>query len=220
MPGGEAAVKQPWRMVVSHLKHAFGDGIETSELAKLVRRSEKEIALISEMLGRHINTPVTSSCGRLFDAISCMCGVRDEVTYEGQAAIELEMAADEGEGGSYQTVIESEAGSLVLRTAPMLTDLLNDIRNGTARGVISARFHNWLAAGLLEFALKLRESRGIGTVALSGGCFQNEILLRRTRARLVENGFEVLINRVVPPNDGGISFGQAVVAAAVATENI
>lgn len=214
MPGGDAAVRQPWRMAVSHLRSAFADELKVDEIARLVGRPEKDVALVSTLLARHVNCPMTSSCGRLFDAVSSLCGVRDEITYEGQAAIELEMVAHPEETGSYPVAVEEDGESLVLRTEPLLRQIVRDLRAGTDRGVIAARFHNWLAAGLLEFARRLHRRYGIRTVALSGGCFQNEILLQRTRAHLLEEGFEVLINRVVPANDGGVSFGQAVVAAA------
>ncbi len=214
MPGGEVAVRQPWRMAVSHLRHAFGTELDTRDIVALVGRSEREVDLVSTLLARGVNCPVTSSCGRLFDAVSSLCRVRNEITYEGQAAIELEMVADEAEAGSYPVVVEDCDGMLILRTEQLLRQLVREIKSGVDRSVISARFHNWMAAGLVEFALRLRDRYRIGVVALSGGCFQNEILLRRARTGLLENGFKVLINRVVPANDGGISFGQAVVAAA------
>jgi hydrogenase maturation protein HypF len=214
MPGGEVAVRQPWRMAVSHLRHAFGTELDTRDIVGLVGRPETEVDLVSTLLARGVNCPVTSSCGRLFDAVSSLCRIRGEITYEGQAAIELEMVADEAEAGSYPVVIEDRDGMLILMTGKLLRRLVGDIRTGLDRSIISAKFHNWLAAGLVELALRLRDKCGTGVVALSGGCFQNEILLRRVRAGLLENGFEVLINRVVPANDGGISFGQAVVAAA------
>jgi hydrogenase maturation protein HypF len=214
MPGGEVAVRQPWRMAVSHLRHAFRTEMDTRDIVAMVGRSETEVALVSTLLARGVNCPATSSCGRLFDAVSSLCRVRDEITYEGQAAIELEMVADEAEAASYPVAIEDCDGMLVLRTEQLLRGLVRDIRTGVDRSIISAKFHNWMAAGLVEFALRLRDRYRIGVVALSGGCFQNEILLRRVRTGLLENGFEVLINRVVPANDGGISFGQAVVAGA------
>jgi hydrogenase maturation protein HypF len=199
---------------MSHLRRAFGEGMDTGDIASLVGRPEEEVALVGKVLARGVNCPTTSSCGRLFDAVSCLCGVRDEITYEGQAAVELEMVADRNETGFYGVEVQSDGDRLVLRTGPLLRQIVADIRNGIDRSVISARFHGWVATGLLEFARRLRDRSGIGTVALSGGCFQNEILLRRSRANLVENRFDVVINRAVPANDGGISYGQVVVAAA------
>lgn len=214
MPGGERAVIEPWRMAVSHIANAYGDDTGTLDLAALLGRDQKEIRTLRSMLERNLNCPVTSSCGRLFDAVSAMCGIRDRISFEGQAAIELEMAARPGVEDAYPVRIDESGGDLVISPVPMLKEVLWDIGQGIDKGVISARFHNWVANSLVEVAVAIREKSGIGIAALSGGCFQNELLLERTRNLLRRKGFDVIINTWVPANDGGISFGQVVVAAA------
>lgn len=214
MPGGDKAVKQPWRMALSHLYGAFEHDLDGLDLESLLRKREEDITIVKDMLARKVNSPLTSSGGRLFDAVSCLCGIRSETTYEGQAAIELEMAAEPGMGESYPVEVEEERGMLIIDTRRLIREIVEDIGRGEAASAISARFHNWLKASLVKAAEMLRQTHRISTVALSGGCFQNEILLRDLRSQLRERGFDVIINEKVPANDGGISFGQVVVAAA------
>ena len=215
MPGGEKAVREPWRMALAHVHNAFGGAPEGIDLARLLGRGEKEIAVVRSMLEQGLNCPVTSSCGRLFDAVSAMCGIRDRVSYEGQAAIELEMAVREGIAEAYTVEIEETGGRLIMSPKAMIREVVHDLLSGIDTGVVAARFHNWLAACLVEIASRLKAKHSINTVALSGGCFQNEILLKRFKGLLKDQGFEVIVNRLVPTNDGGISFGQVVVASAV-----
>ncbi len=232
MPGGERAVREPWRMALSHVLSAVDRGAldagvfdrrvgstgrrgpSDEALAALLGRPVDEVRIVRAALEKGINSPVTSSCGRLFDAVSALCGVRRSVTFEGQAAIELEMALDESEGRAYPVEIAAEA-PLVIRTAPVIAGVVRDLARGIDHGRVSARFHNWLVEALKEAARRLGRSEGLRTVALSGGCFQNAYLLDKLRAALSESGFEVIINKQVPANDGGISFGQVVVARAV-----
>jgi hydrogenase maturation protein HypF len=219
MPGGEAAIRQPWRMALSHLRAAFGKEITGLDLEKLLRRSGDDIRIADEMIKKRLNCPVTSSCGRLFDTISFLIGVREEVTYEGQAAIELEMAADPGAKGSYSIEIRDDADRLMIGVKRLLHEVVEDIRAGVDRAEVSARFHNWLIASLVKAAEVLRQKHRVEKVALSGGCFQNEILLRGLMDQLPERGFDVLVNRKVPANDGGISYGQVIVAAATVEDD-
>ncbi|MFH1311686.1 MAG: carbamoyltransferase HypF [Candidatus Eisenbacteria bacterium] len=215
MPGGDRAVKEPWRMALSHLRSALGPNPAGVNLEDLVHKDGKALEVVLAMLEQDVNCPRTSSCGRLFDAVSCLCGIKSEVSYEGQAAIELEMATDETEQGSYSIEIEDAGEKVLIRTRGLMGEIVEDLKRGTHAGAVSARFHTWLAGSLCEAAVRLRERHGIGTVALSGGCFQNAILLRTLRERLLGKEFDVIINHLVPANDGGISFGQAVVAAAM-----
>jgi hydrogenase maturation protein HypF len=215
LPGGEIAVRQPWRMALSHVANSYGDDLDTLDLEGLLARDPGELQTVLQMLKQGVNSPLTSSCGRLFDAVSSLCRVRDRVSYEGQAAIELEMIADEAETGSYPVEIQDRDDKLVILAAALIRSIVGDLLKGAPAGTVSGRFHNWVSGSLVETALKVRERHGISVVALSGGCFQNEILLKRTRSALEREGFDVVINRLVPANDGGISFGQAVVAAAV-----
>jgi hydrogenase maturation protein HypF len=162
---------------------------------------------------RGINSPVTSSAGRLFDAVAAILGVRDAINYEGQAAVELEQLADPAERGAYQAGIAA-GNPLRIAGRDLVRAVAEDLAAGTSRGVIAARFHNGVAGLITEGCLLLRERHGLGTVALSGGVFQNLLLLHATVSRLEARGFGVLVHSRVPCNDGGISLGQAVVAAA------
>jgi hydrogenase maturation protein HypF len=223
MPGGEKAVREPWRMALAHLVSAWERGawgeegpdrLSVSGLASLLGRPEDEIALVRAALGRRVNSPVTSSCGRLFDAVSALCGVRCEISFEGQAAIELEMILDESETGAYDVRLGGD-GRTVIETAHMIAAVAEDLKAGVEPARVSARFHNWLVRSLHETAQRLRSEEGLDTVALSGGCFQNMYLLENLKNMLSQSGFDVIINRLVPANDGGISFGQVVVAGAI-----
>jgi hydrogenase maturation protein HypF len=214
MPGGEAAVREPWRMALSHLDRALDGDLDRIDLEAIIKRDPREISIVRSMLSKGINSPLTSSCGRLFDAVASMCDLRHEVSYEGQAAIELEMTASLDDVEPYTVDIGDEGGVLVIRTEPLVAAILTEIEEGRGIATISARFHSWVAHSLLDVAIRLRAEHGIGTVALSGGCFQNEILLRLAVTLLRNHGFTVLANRLVPTNDGGVSFGQVIVAAA------
>jgi hydrogenase maturation protein HypF len=188
------------------------------------------------MARQGVNSPLTSSAGRLFDSVAAILGFRGTVSYEGQAAIELEQLADPGERGAYHAAIATAAdqaagqaagpaGPAVDRTADpagpfrvqggdLVRAAVDDLLAGTPREIIAARFHNGIAALVEAGCLLLRDRHGLNTVALSGGVFQNMLLLRQATGRLEALGFRVLVHSRVPCNDGGISLGQAVVAAA------
>jgi len=157
-----------------------------------------------------VGSPLTSSAGRLFDAVAALLGVRDEVTYEGQAAVELEHLADPAETGSYPVPVEGG----VVRVSALVRAVTEDLVAGVDRGRVAARFHQALADVVAAVCEQLREEHGLSTVALSGGVFQNSVLLAGCLERLQRRHFEVLTHRQVPCNDGGISLGQAAVAAA------
>jgi hydrogenase maturation protein HypF len=223
LPGGAAAIRQPWRMAAAYLD-AAGSGLGglggLSGLAGLdvARRNADRWDTVTAMARRRVNAPLTSSAGRLFDAVAALLGVRDEITYEGQAAIELEQLADPGETGTYRAGIESapvEAGEpFLVRGQDLVAAAVDDLAIGVPAERVAARFHNGVAALIEDGCVLLREQHALSTVALSGGVFQNLLLLRRTAARLENSGFTVLTHSRVPCNDGGISLGQAVVAAA------
>ncbi len=207
MPGGAAAVRQPWRMAAAYLPDAPG-GLD------VVRRNQASWAAVTAMARKGVNAPLTSSAGRLFDAAAALLGVRDTINYEGQAAIELEQLADPGETGAYPASLEAADGPFQVRGTDLIGAVLEDLAAGVPPAVVAARFHHGVA-GLIEAGCDLlRERHGLGTVALSGGVFQNMLLLHATVARLEARGFTVLTHSRVPCNDGGISLGQAVVAAA------
>lgn len=209
LPGGAAAVKQPWRMAAVYLQRAFGE--DASDLSlDVVKRTGSDWGPILAMADRGINSPLTSSAGRLFDAVAALCGIRDVVTYEGQAAAELEQLADVAIEDGYPCSYEDGT----ISGADLVAAAAEDLDRGRPPPLVSARFHNGLAGALRRACLVVREDEGLSTVALSGGTWQNLFLTRRTRAMLIDEGFEVLTHRRVPPNDGGISLGQAVVAGA------
>jgi hydrogenase maturation protein HypF len=209
MPGGAAAIRQPWRMAASYLAAAglAPDGLE------VVGRNEQSWAAVVRMAQRGINAPATSSAGRLFDAVAALLGVRDVVHYEGQAAIELEQLADTSVVDWYPAGVEDRDPFQILGL-DLVRAAAADLTAGVARPVIAARFHNGVAAAITGACDRLREGSGLGTVALSGGVFQNLLLTERVAGQLADHGFRVLVHHRVPCNDGGISLGQAVVAAA------
>jgi hydrogenase maturation protein HypF len=212
LPGGDAAVKRPAKMSLSYLHTA---GIPWSgDLPPVSALSDAERALLAAQLERGINTVPTTSMGRLFDAVSAIAGVRQMVTYEAQAAIEFEALIDAAEGGTYGFAISERDDLLVVDPAPVLQSVVNDVRAGEPTGTIAARFHRSVAAMIVETAERIRTRTGLTTVGLSGGVFQNVTLTHATRAALIERDFEVLVHRLVPPNDGGLALGQAVIAAA------
>jgi hydrogenase maturation protein HypF len=207
MPGGDAASRQPWRMAASHLDVAYAGS--PPELA--VQRRQGELwGQVLSVVRAGLNSPLTSSAGRLFDAVSAILGLRDVVSYEGQAAIELEQIADLSEQGSYPVPINGA----VVDVSALIRAVVDDLARGAAVPVIAARFHNSLAEVVAAVCSRLREVHELSTVALSGGVFQNSLLMVRTLDRLEASDFEVLTHRQVPCNDGGISLGQAAVAAA------
>jgi hydrogenase maturation protein HypF len=207
LPGGEAAVHKPARMALAHLWQA-GLPWET-DLAPLKALSPAERSALQAMLDGKLNSPPTSSMGRLFDAASALLGVRQVATYEGQAAIELEALADPHEAGAYPFDIRPE----VFDSAPLWQAMLSDLRARVSLPVIAARFHNSLVELSAELCAAVRSTTGVNTVALSGGVWQNRFLLERCLHRLAANGFRVLAHRRVPANDGGLALGQALIAS-------
>jgi hydrogenase maturation protein HypF len=194
MPGGAAAIRQPWRMAAAYL------GTE-------IRGWHPEWDAVVSMAHKGINSPLTSSAGRLFDAAAALLSVRDEINYEGQAAVELEQLADPMITDAYPVRVDD----LIVQGVDLLRAILDD--RGTPRPVMAARFHNGVAAAILAGCQQARDRTGLSTVALSGGVFQNVLLQIRAMNLLADNGFRVLVHRRVPTNDGGISLGQAAISA-------
>ncbi|WP_307796915.1 carbamoyltransferase HypF [Actinomadura barringtoniae] len=196
MPGGAAAIREPWRMAA-----AYGARIDHPDYETVARMAE-----------RRVKAPLTSSMGRLFDAVAALLGIRDRINYEGQAAIELEQHADPREGGSYEPEFrDAESGGFVVAGRSLIEAVAADLRAGAATPIVAARFHNAIATLIVEGARRA----GCSVVALSGGVFQNMLLLERAVTGLEAAGFTVLTHHRVPPNDGGISLGQAAVATAL-----
>ena len=208
LPGGDAAVRQPWRPALSYLADTFGPAAEFPDLALWREVPESQRKLVRGMLAHGVNTIETSSCGRLFDAVASLLGVRQETNFEGQAAIELETMAAEGVAESYPFAIE--AGDVDFR--PAIERIVAEVRAGVQPPVIAARFHHTVAEAIVEVCRRVRTDEKLNRVCLSGGTFQNMKLLTRTLEGLRKLEFEVFIHAQVPPNDGGIALGQAVIS--------
>jgi len=212
LPGGEQAIRQPWRMAAVYLAQTFGDDFLTLDIPFVQRFDPQRWRPLAQMIQRGVNSPLTSSLGRLFDAVAALLGLRDGVVYEGQAAIELEAQAEPA-----QKIYPFTIGTglpAILDVRPMIQAIVQDLRQGVSIAQIAGRFHNTIAELLATSCVQVRQQSGINVVALSGGVFQNRLLLESLLARLETLAFQVYINRLVPPNDGGLSLGQAAVAAA------
>jgi len=208
MPGGDQAVEHTDRMAVSHLAHALGPEEALRRMGPVMEEGLCRLTL--QVMDTPRFSPATSSCGRLFDAVSALLGIRRLATYQGQAACELEACCCEGEQGAYEFGYDGQ--SILL--GGILQGICADLDSGSPTGVIAARFHNSVAAIIVETCIRVRRERGMSRVALSGGVMQNRYLLRRAVPALRAKGFEVLTHSVVPPNDAGISLGQAACAIA------
>ena len=219
MPGGDAAVREPWRMALGALR-AAGIDVGSRDAMEMLGAQEKEVRVLLQMMERGIIAPLTSSCGRLFDAVAAVVLGRRRVDYEAQAAIELEgVAVDEPDDEpGYEMKLDcgdwTARMPAVISASALWRELLKDLQNGVCTARISARFHMGVASGFVEAAVLARAASGLEQVVLSGGCMHNRRLARLLRAKLVAEGFEVFQHAQVSPGDGGLSYGQAVVAAA------
>jgi hydrogenase maturation protein HypF len=217
MPGGEYAVREPWRMAIAYLLDAI------THCAAFERRiPPRSIKLMQTMIARRLNAPLTSSAGRLFDAVAALIGVRDRVNYEGHAAMQLEWAASAlGPIGVYPFDLSTASGDkasgsvdpIVVDTRPMIAAICRDVDAGENADFISRRFHSTVAKIISSVCMRLREQDGTESVVLSGGTFMNALLTLEATQLLEGEGFRVHRHRVVPPNDGGLSLGQLAVAA-------
>lgn len=222
LPGGEQAIHQPWRMAAAYLAHTYGDEFLSLDIPFVQQLNRAKWHTLSQMIARNLNCPPTSSLGRLFDAIAALLGLRSEVQYEGQAAIELETLAV---GASFMTPSCQPSSTtpsitiptkhdipMILDVTPLIRAIVSDIQQRVPLPQIAARFHHALAELLAQTCLGIREQSGLNEVALSGGVFQNRLLLEQLHKRLEQMAFRVYLNRRVPPNDGGLSLGQLAVA--------
>ena len=238
LPGGDAAIKRPYRAAIGYVLTLLGEDALRAVIATLNQVKGKqcqpasigqvteiEMEVIKRQIERKINSPLTSSMGRLFDAISALLGIRGEIDYEAQAAVELEMAAYSSilassvsekaiscaqEGYPYRIV--EDKGIRIVRLKDLLSAVMEDLQNGASRGRISVKFHNTIAGMTNEMCRLIADETGITQVALSGGVFQNRLLLRKAVGLLEGSGLQVLTHRQVPCNDGDVSLGQAVIA--------
>ena len=215
LAGGDAAVREPWRVARSYLHDAFGAGLPAGEQPAGAAHAEK-VRLLDLMLERRLHTIETSSCGRLFDAVASLIGLRHAVSFEGQAAMQLEAIAVPDDTSRYEFAVQDRY-PVQIDFRPMVRQIVAEARRGERAGCIAARFHNTLVAALAQVCRRMREELGLSRVCLSGGCFQNARLLRGCLDTLRSDRFEVYFQRHVPANDGGISLGQAAIACALVT---
>ncbi|PIW49474.1 MAG: hypothetical protein COW18_05470 [Zetaproteobacteria bacterium CG12_big_fil_rev_8_21_14_0_65_54_13] len=220
MPGGAAAIHEPWRNTLAHLLPLWETVSTTYADTDIIRfLNDKPVAIMRSMLASGVNAPLASSCGRLFDAVAAAVGLcRDRVDCEAQAAIALEQAASacfDLEATRYNYQISEESNCLQLNWQPMWLELLRDIQLGRETGTIAARFHRTIINALHVTAVSLCRKQKADTIALSGGVFQNRLISTHLVSALQQDGFRVLQHHQVPTHDGGISLGQAVIAAAM-----
>ena len=222
MPGGDAAIRHPWRLALGYvyaLTHELPD-LRSSFVDPNPGITGQEIHIVRQQVDRHLNTPLTSAAGRLFDAVAALIGLRQQVTYEAQAAIELEMLAagwqpaiqDRDAFLPYPFALKREGKGIVIGLRDLIGAIQAGLEMGTSRAEIGWRFHLTMAELITVVCQRLAQETGLRTVALSGGCFQNRLLLSMSVPRLEQAGFAVLLHRRVPCNDGGISLGQAALA--------
>jgi len=240
LPGGAAAIKRPYRTAIGYVLTLLGEDAlnavianeaNKSQLASIGQVGEVEIEVINRQIERRINSPLSSSMGRLFDAISALIGIRGKIDYEGQAAVELEMAAYSSinarpipsevrefneamssKNESYPYQIVEDKGIRIVRLKDLLSAIMEDLHQGNSKERISVKFHNTVAQMIKDMCCLIAGETGINQVALSGGVFQNRLLLRKAVSLLESSGLQVFTHRQVPCNDGGISLGQAVIA--------
>lgn len=215
LPGGDMAAREPYRMAISYLYRAFGDDAKKVACQILQDVPESKIRAVFDLIEKRVNSPLTSSMGRLFDAVASMIGQCHRNTYEGQAPAELEslVCREPAHAEFYPFAIVDENKEMVVDMSPAVHAIVQDVLAGKTAPYIACRFHNTVAAFALKICERLRDARGLNAVALSGGVFQNRYLTEKLISLLEARGFVVYRHKEVPPNDGGISLGQAVVAA-------
>lgn len=213
MPGGTMAIKEPWRMAMVYLNEIFGDEVLNLKIDLIKRIDPLKWDTLKKMIKHCINTPFTTSMGRLFDAVSSLLSIRDQVNYEGQAAVELEMILDPEERKTYPFHIIEES-PIVIDVGEMIFSIVQDLTKGDSPSKISARFHQTIGEIIVKVCERIRSKEKLNRVILSGGVFQNMYLLKLVVEDLQKLGFDVYTHHFVPTNDGGISLGQAVVAHA------
>ena len=207
------AIKEPWRMALSYIYEIYKDDCIpiTCQILKNWVKSEK-ISLVKNLIEKSINSPLTSSAGRLFDAVAAILGIRERINYEGQAAIELEMLSLRKKDSIYPFKITEQEDGFVVDTRPLIEAILVENKSRVEPEVIANRFHWSLSSIILNVCKILRKRWGLNQVALSGGVFQNALLVKQVVELLTSSNFEVFLPKFLPPNDGGISLGQAVIA--------
>jgi hydrogenase maturation protein HypF len=218
LPGGDAATRSPWRIAAGY---AHTLGIEVDNLPFLQNIDRQALRILKQQIDKKLNAPLTSSMGRLFDAVASFIGIRNEVTYEAQAAIEMEVIAKPfvSIAKPYPYRLEETNDGVQIRLKELLSAIVEDVRANESVGMIGARFHRTIAEIAVEICRQAREIANLNEVALSGGVWQNQILLDLVRDGLRQNGFVVYFHQQVPSNDGGLALGQAVIANHVRVES-
>ena len=221
LPGGDAAIRKPYRTAASYIYSLLGkESLESLPFIQGI--DEEELVILEQQIDKGINAPLTSSCGRLFDVVSALIGIRSEIDYEAQAAIELEMAAMDAEQScvnSYPFTVVKENGIYTICFGETLSAIISDLKNHVSKSEIAYRFHLTVAQMITDVCCRISKRTGISRVALSGGVFQNRLLLKLTLDMLGRSKFDVLTHSQVPTNDGCISLGQAVIANSMAEDN-
>jgi hydrogenase maturation protein HypF len=218
LPGGDAAIRQPWRTAIALLADAFGLEAPIESLLLFRQCTPATVQAVRQMVAARLSTPLARGVGRYFDAVGALALARADARYEGQVAFELNMAADPHEGGRYDYATDSAPPVPEIDFRPATRQIVRDLRRGVAPEIVSARFHNTVVAATAATVLGAVREMGRGrrrAIVLSGGCFQNARLTEGIHARLAAH-HDVFLNRRVPPGDGGIALGQAVAAAAIA----
>lgn len=222
MPGGEMAVKEPWRMALSYLLGIYGDiygtidykgGINIDGVRLFEGVKPENIRTVAQITQKGLNSPLTSSAGRMFDAVSALLGFEGRIDFEGQAAIELEYLADDLHQGGYSYLIDESEGVLKVNISPAIKEIIKDLSYKVNKSIIASRFHETIACVVLECCMRIRGGTGLNRVVLSGGVFQNMKLLESCVLKLRKHGFSVYTHSTIPANDGGVALGQAVIAA-------
>lgn len=214
MPGGNQAILEPWRMAATYLYQTFGDDFLELNLGFLQRLNYDHWQILKKMISRGINSPLTSSVGRLFDAISSLLGIRDKIDYQGEAAIELEKQAECPRliPGHYGYEIEKQNALLVINPQPLIKAIVKDLQAEISAVEISAKFHTTIARIIVTVCKELREETKLNDVVLSGGVFQNRLLTQQAGSLLAREQFSIYVHSKVPVHDGGLSLGQAAIA--------
>lgn len=204
LPGGEQAIHDVWKIGFSLLYDVYGEKVFSLDIIPFTQTNEAKI--IRQMLDKEVNSPFTSSVGRLFDGISAIIGIKNTANFEAQAAMDLEFAADDVNTNDYfaYSVDKESDGTLIFNWHDIVKGIVHDLRRNVSKGIISAKFHNTLTEAVTEIS----KICGLNKIVLTGGCFLNKYLLERTKSRLLEEGFKVYTHQLVPPGDGGISLGQ------------
>jgi hydrogenase maturation protein HypF len=218
MPGGDAAVTSPWRMAAALLYKVYGSKIMDLDIPFVRSLNKGKLAFLIQMMDRQINTPLTSSTGRLFDAVSALLMICQDISYDSQAAIALEAAAatEASSNTAYAfDIIPGDDGCRTINIAPGVVQMVTDVKKGVPRGTIAARFHLTLSCMMVEAVAKVGQETGLDRIVLSGGVFNNDTIFSQISRLLKAKGFQVYTHTIVPCGDGGIALGQAMAAAAL-----